>query len=225
MIAMLLAAGRGKRMRPLTDTVPKPLLTVAGVSLIEHQLRALQSAGIVDVVINLGWLGEQIRQRLGDGSSYGVSITYSQEPEDAYDTGGGIVNALPLLGGDPFLVVNSDIWTDYDYRKLDGRPDSLGHIVLVDNPAHNPDGDFMLEGELVRPAGRQCLTFSGIGVYRAALFEGHGAGRYPLAPILRDAMKKDAITGEHFTGTWSDIGTPERLQALDLVQQLAGAQQ
>jgi MurNAc alpha-1-phosphate uridylyltransferase len=211
---MILAAGRGERMRPLTDTTPKPLLQVGGQALIEYHIRALHEAGINEIVINHAWLGEQIRQYLGDGSRYGVQIQYSDESAGALETAGGIIKALPLLGEVPFVVVNGDIFTDYAYAGLP-QPDGLAHLVMVDNPPQHPGGDFVLrEGRLLAD-GEPRLTFSGIGVYDPQLFAGYQPGALPLAPLLRDAMARDEVRGEHYTGQWLDIGTPERLAELD----------
>ncbi len=212
---MILAAGRGERMRPLTDQIPKPLLKVGGKALIEYHLRALQQAGIVDIVINHAWLGQKIVDFLGDGARYGVTIHYSPESEGALETGGGIFRALPLLGEAPFIALNGDIWCDYPFRKLPHEPAGLAHLVLVDNPMHHPVGDFSLQGDRLQSQGPNCLTFSGIGVYRPELFQGQHAGAFPLASILRDAMAAGQITGEYYRGQWFDIGTPERLQRLD----------
>ena len=211
---MILAAGRGERMRPLTDTVPKPLLPAGGRRLIEHHLEALAAAGIRDVVVNHAHLGARIEAALGDGTAYGLRIRYSPEAE-ALETGGGIFRALPLLGPGPFLVVNGDIWTDYDPGRLRIADADLAHLVLVDNPPHHPAGDFVLAGGRVQPEGTPRLTFSGIGAYRPALFSDCTPGRFPLAPLLRAAMARDAVGGEHFAGRWVDVGTPERLAALD----------
>lgn len=214
MKAMILAAGRGERMRPLTDTTPKPLLKVAGKALIEYHLENISQAGIQEVVINHAWLGEQIEATLGDGRRYGVQIRYSREGE-ALETAGGIQQALPLLGDDPFVAINGDIWTDYRLSDLPSEPAGLAHLVLVNNPAHHPKGDFMLEAGYLLPSGSRCLTFSGIGLYRPALFAGLAPGKSPLAPLLRAAMQNRDISGEHHAGHWFDIGTPERLQELD----------
>lgn len=214
MNAMILAAGRGERMRPLTDRTPKPLLPVNGRPLIEYTVRALAQGGFSDIVVNHAHLGNQIEAALGDGAAYGVRIRYSPEPEGALETGGGIVRALTLLD-DEFVVVNGDIWTEYPFARLHGRLQHLAHLVLVDNPEHHPQGDFCLQGGQVAAGGGQRLTFSGIGVYRRALFAALPAGRRALAPILRDAMAAGAVTGEHYQGPWSDIGTPERLESLN----------
>lgn len=215
MHAMILAAGRGERMRPLTDTTPKPLLRAGGRALIEYHLEALVRAGIDDIVINHAHLGDRIEAALGDGSRYGARIRYSAEPEGALETGGGIFQALPLLGAGPFLVVNGDVWTDLDYASLPRTFDGLAYLLLVDNPAHHPDGDFCLDGGRVHVCDGPRLTFSGIGLYRAALFRDCRPGRFPLAPLLRDAMAADQVGGAHFQGCWLDIGTPQRLAELD----------
>lgn len=214
MKAMILAAGRGERMRPLTDNNPKPLLKVAGQSLIEYHLKNLRKAGISDIVINHAWLGEKIEQELGDGSCYGLNIEYSAEGE-ALETAGGIQKALPLLGNEPFIAINGDIWTDYPIASLPEEPAGLAHLVLVDNPAQHPEGDFMLQAGKVLPEGEACLTFSGIGLYRPELFGELAPGKSPLAPLLRTAMAAGQVSGEHYQGLWFDIGTPERLQQLD----------
>ncbi len=220
MKAMILAAGRGERMRPLTDATPKALLKVGGKYLIEYHLLALAAAGIREVVINYAHLGEQFEPALGDGSRYGVSITYSPEGESGLETGGGIFNALPLLGEDPFMVINADIWIDYPFQNLLQHPSGQAHLVLVPNPSQHPQGDFALQGDRVLAQGLSeaevCLTFSGIGVYHPALFAQCQAGTFPLAPLLRTAMQKGQVSGEHYKGSWFDVGTPERLQQLDL---------
>jgi len=213
--ALILAAGRGERMRPLTDSVPKPLLPVAGRPLIVHHLVALAAAGISDIVINHAHLGERIEQQLGDGRAHGVAIRYSAEPSGALETGGGILQALPLLGSAPFVVVNGDVWSDFPYARLPRRPAGLAHLVLVDNPPHHPDGDFSLVAGRVRPRAAGALTYSGIGVLTPALFAGCRPGRFPLAPLLRAAIDRDQVGGEHWPGRWVDVGTPERLQALE----------
>lgn len=218
---MILAAGRGERMRPLTDLTPKALLGAGGKPLIEWHLEKLSAAGFEAVVINHAHLGSQIDAAIGDGHRWGLRIRYSPEPE-ALETAGGIRNALPLLAVGVFAVINADIHTDYDYRHLAeiiarlGAGDALAHLVLVENPSHHPQGDFRLEGGLVRAEGNHRLTFSGIGVYRSPLFEAVAAGtRQPLAPLLREQMSVDRITGEYFPGLWTDVGTPARLAELD----------
>jgi MurNAc alpha-1-phosphate uridylyltransferase len=219
---MILAAGRGERMRPLTDHTPKPLLTAGGRPLIVHHLERLAAAGITRVVINHAHLGEQIEAALGDGARFGLAIRYSPEGR-ALETGGGIFRALPLLGDDPFLVVNGDVWSDLDFARLRLPEGRLAHLVLVDNPEHHPRGDFRLAGGEVRDDGEPRLTFSGIGVYSPALFEGCRDGAFPLAPLLRAAMARGLVSGEHHRGRWLDIGTPARLQALDQLLNVEGA--
>ncbi len=215
MRAMILAAGRGERMRPLTDRTPKPLLTVAGKPLIQYHLERLARAGVREVVINHAWLGGQIEQALGDGRRFGLHIRYSPEPEGALETGGGILRALPLLAGEAFLVINGDVWCDCPLAPLLHPPFGLAHLLLVDNPPHHPAGDFHLAGDRVQAAGEPRLTFSGIGVYRPALFAGCEPGAFPLAPLLRRAMRAGQVSGEHYRGRWLDVGTPARLQALE----------
>lgn len=216
MKAMILAAGKGERMRPLTLHTPKPLVPVAGVPLIEYHLRALAAAGITEVVINHAWLGEQIEAHLGDGSRWGLSIRFSAEGEPL-ETGGGIFKALPLLGDEPFVLVNGDIWTDYDFSRLTCAPQGLAHLVLVDNPGHHGAGDFRLAGGQVQDgAGADdTLTFSGISVLHPALFDGCQPGAFKLAPLLRQAMASGQVSGEHFTGHWVDVGTLERLAEVE----------
>ena len=212
---MILAAGRGERMRPFSDTIPKPLLSVCGKPLIVHHIEALARAGIVELVINHAWLGQTIETALGDGSQYGVHIQYSPEQPQALETGGGIFQALPLLGEGPFLVVNGDVMCDMDYQHLLEQPEGLAHLILVPNPEHHPNGDFALQNHLVRAQGQPKFTFSGIGVYRPELFKGCTAGKFPLAPILRHAMAADQVSGEIHRGFWIDVGTPQRLDELN----------
>ena len=212
--AMLLAAGRGERMRPLTDQVPKPLLMVRGKPLIVHHLERLAHCGVRDVVINVAWLGDRIRAALGDGAAFGVSIRYSEEGAQALETGGGIFHALPWLGSEPFLVVNGDVFTDFDFSALSIAPQAWAHLVLVPNPVQHPQGDFGLEQGLVVETGSTRWTYSGIGLYRARLFEGCQPGRFPLLPLLRRAIAAACLTGEVYGGPWSDVGTAERLAAL-----------
>ncbi len=214
MKAMILAAGRGERLRPLTDACPKPLLEVGDRPLILYLIDALRTAGLSDIVINHAHLGEMLVHYLGDGTAYGVHIRYSPEPPAALETGGGIFQALPLLGEDPFVVVNGDIWTDYPFAALPKAPSGLAHLVLVDNPPHHPAGDFVLQGAKVKAAAGPRLTFSGIGVYRAELFRACVPGRFPLAPLLREAMGRGRVTGEHYHGQWIDIGTEQRWREL-----------
>lgn len=214
MHAMILAAGRGERLRPLTDTVPKPLIDIGGRPLIARHLETLAAAGFREIVINLAWRGAAIEEALGDGAEFGVQIAYSREPEGALETAGGIRRALELLGDAPFLVINGDILTDYPLADLHGRePDGLAHLVLVDNPDHHPDGDFHLDGRIVRTHGGPRRTFAGIGVYRPELFTPLAPGRHALAPLLVRAMSHKQVHGEHYRGMWLDVGTPERLAA------------
>jgi MurNAc alpha-1-phosphate uridylyltransferase len=225
MKAMILAAGRGERMRPLTDMSPKPLLKVGGDYLIAHHLHSLVAAGITEIVINHAWLGEQLEQALGDGHRYGAKIHYSAEGDVGLETAGGIRHALPLLGEEPFVVVNGDVWSDFEFSSLPSMPAGLAHLVLVDNPEFHPEGDFSLAQDDVRSDGVSKLTFSGIGVYRAELFETLSEGRAPLAPLLRLAMKAGQVSGEHYRGRWVDVGTPERLHALDEALRIEREQQ
>ena len=211
---MILAAGRGERLRPLTDHTPKPLLFVGGKRLIEYHLLNLVAAGFQDIVINHAHLGEQIETVLGDGQQYGAKLVYSPEGE-ALETGGGIFRALPLLGNQPFVVVNADIWCDYPFERLRFQPSGLAHLVLVDNPPQHPRGDFNLQDNQVYAEGSPRLTFSGIGVYRPELFQHCQAGRFPLAPLLKQTMAHNQVSGEYYSGQWCDIGTPERLKALE----------
>lgn len=215
MKVMLLAAGRGERMRPLTDTTPKPLLKAGPRTLIEHHLHALAAAGHRDIVINVAWLGEQIQRLVGDGRRYGVSVQYSEEPYPPLETAGGIVQALPLLGAAPFAVINADIWTDYPFTRLPTQIEGQAHLILVDNPEHHRQGDFALANHFVLSEGETRYTYSGMGVYHPRMFASLAPGRRPLAPLLREAMKQQQVTGEHYPGCWHDIGTPERLAELD----------
>jgi N-acetyl-alpha-D-muramate 1-phosphate uridylyltransferase len=219
--AMLLAAGRGERLRPLTDAAPKPLLEVGGKPLIVHALERIRAAGIERVVVNTSWLAEQLHAALGDGADFGVELEWSDEGPVALETGGGIRRALPLLS-DPFLVVNADVWCDADLGALELGEGAAGQrdvatLLMVDNPPHNPRGDFVLDaGRLRAPrADEPRLTYSGLGLYRHALFAGHHDGRFPLAPLLLAGMRRDIVGGVHHRGRWSDAGTPERLAALD----------
>jgi len=218
MKAMILAAGLGKRMRPLTLTTPKPLLPVAGKRLIEYHIERLAQAGFCEIVINHAWLGEQIEQALGCGQHYGVKLRYSTEGEPL-ETAGGIRKALPLLvdqRDECFVVVNGDVFTNYDFDNLPRQINTLAHLVLVNNPEHNPAGDFALDGDgIVRNTGDDCLTFSGISVLKAELFSELPAGPAALAPLLRQAIADQQVSGESFNGFWSDIGTPERLAQVD----------
>jgi len=209
MTAMILAAGLGTRMRPLTDHTPKPLLKVAGRPLIVWHIEALKHAGFDNIVINVAYLGNQIIEYLGDGSKYGVKIQFSDEQgEGALETAGGIIKALPMLS-ETFLVVNGDVWTEYEYDKSFELNESLAHLILVSNPEHNPRGDFYLTGS------DEKFTFSGIGYYSKKLFANLSYGKQPLAPLLFEAIDKKNITTSYYLGEWHDIGTPERLRTLE----------
>ncbi len=213
--AMILAAGRGERMRPLSDNIPKPLLPVKGKSIIEYPIEQLSNLGIQHIYINTGRLGSLFPEKLGDGSRWGTSIHYSHEGDTPLETAGGILKVLDQLRGSPFVVINGDIWCDYPYAKLPADPKGLAHLVLVNNPAHNPEGDFALDNEHIHLQGEKRLTFSGIAVYRSELFDDLETGPQPLAPLLRHAIAQGLVTGEHHQGQWSDIGTPERLRELE----------
>lgn len=212
---MILAAGRGERLRPHTDITPKPLIQIGQHRLIEYHLFNLASAGINDVVINVSWLANQIRETLGDGSHYSLEIIYSDEGEEALETAGGIINALPYLGDEPFIVINGDVWCDYDLARLkQKRMEQEAHLLLVKNPEHNAQGDFALENGLVSNNGEQKLTFSGIGVYSPDFFQGSTPGKKPLGPMLRKKSELNEVSGEFYGGQWVDIGTIERLARL-----------
>jgi len=214
---MVLAAGRGERMRPLTDIEPKPLLRVGGKRLIEYHLERLVGAGFREVVINTAWLGDMIEAALGDGERLGLAITYSHERPEALETGGGIFRALPLLGPGPFLLVNGDVWTDVDFAALRRDPpgESLAHLVLVKNPPQHARGDFRLENGWVAEGEGLRHTYSGIGIYRPEFFDGCSPGKFPILPLMRRAIAARELSGELHTGRWYDVGTVERLQALD----------
>jgi MurNAc alpha-1-phosphate uridylyltransferase len=217
MRAMILAAGRGERMRPLTDACPKPLLTVGGQRLLEYHLRGLAAAGFREIVINTAWLGEMIPAAIGDGARYGVTIAYSHERPVALETGGGIFHALPLLGPEPFLLVNGDVWIDIDFQPLRTALAACAdaHLVLVHNPPQHARGDFVLEAGLLHEGAGPRYTYSGVGVYRPEFFAGCTPGRFPLLPLLRRAIDAGRLSGQIHPGRWYDIGTPERLAALD----------
>jgi N-acetyl-alpha-D-muramate 1-phosphate uridylyltransferase len=222
--AMLLAAGRGERLRPLTDTLPKALVEVAGKPLIGYHLEALARAGIREVVINLSWLAEQIRAALGDGGRYGVRIAYSEEGPVPLETGGGIHRALTLLGPGPFLVVNSDVWTDMDFsRVLTPSEGADACLMLAPNPPQHPRGDFGLEGDLVVERATERFTYTGIGVFRPELFAGCAPGRFPLLPLLQRAIAARRLRGELYRGEWLDIGSADRLASLDARERAARA--
>ena len=215
MIAMILAAGRGERLRPLTETTPKALVEVQGRSLLERHLDRLGDAGIETVVINLGWLGEQIAERVGSGRDYGLNVVYSPEGDNILETGGGVHRALPILGSEPFLVVNADIYTDIPLPPdaLDG--DDMGHLVLVPKPAHKERGDFDLSNGRIQTSDDPAFTFSGVAVYRPEFFADCEPGRFPLAPMLKTAARAGRLAGSLHEGLWEDVGTPERLAELN----------
>ena len=215
MIAMLLAAGRGDRLRPITDTTPKSLVEVRGKALIEHHLERLAESGYQTVVINLGWLGEQILERVGSGERYGLQVVYSPEGDNILETGGGIHRALPMLGDTPFLVANGDVFTDMPVPSLELPGDELAHLVLVPRPPFRDRGDFDLrDGKVVNTTSPE-LTFSGIAVYRPAFFTDCEPGRFPLAPMLRAAADRGEVGGSLYDGLWEDVGTVERLEKLN----------
>jgi MurNAc alpha-1-phosphate uridylyltransferase len=214
MKAMILAAGRGERMRPLTDDIPKPLLPARGRPLIEHHFAALARGGITELVINLGWRGGQLRDHVGDGQRFGVRVAYSDEGFPPLETGGGILQALSLLGPEPFWLVNGDVFCEYPFEVRSLADRALAHLVLVPNPAHHRDGDFALAAGLITDSATNRSTYSGIAVIHPRLFADRSPGRFPLAPLLRAAASRREVTAELFTGFWSDVGTPERLAAL-----------
>ena len=214
MRAMILAAGRGERLRPLTDTTPKPLLDINGKTLIEYHLERLANTGFREIVINLAHQGDMIRDTLGNGSNWGLNIHYSQEPTGALDTGGGIQQALGLLGESPFAVLNGDVFSQYPLARLRAIKCDQAHLVLVPNPKHNPNGDFSLSAGYVSEQGEPRLTFSGISVYNPRFFAGVSNGRYSVVPMLLAAMNTQQVTGEIYRGVWHDVGTLERLETL-----------
>lgn len=231
MKAIIFSAGKGERMRPLTLHTPKPLLVAGGKPLIVWHLERLAAAGIDDVVINTSWLGDQFEPALGDGSRWGLKLHYIDEGPVPLETGGGILNALPVLGDAPFLVVNGDVWTDVEFASLPKQPLGDAHLVLVDNPVQHPRGDFVLQadGQVSSDGNATRLTYAGVGIYRPAIIDGwcevigdtDGAAATPpqfgLAPLMRHAMSQGRVSGQHHTGRWTDVGTPERLAALDQV--------
>ncbi len=216
---MILAAGRGERMKPLTLNTPKPLLPAGGKPLLQYHIEALAAASVRDIIINTGMHGEQIEAFFGNGVDFGVSIRYSHEGDAPLETGGGIRRALPLLGDAPFMVVNADIWTDYDFSRLPVNPAGLVHLVMVDNPQHHPQGDFALCGGRIGVHAESLLTYSGIGVYDPGLFRDVQEEVFSLTPLLRKAIRAGCVTGEYYPGSWLDIGTPDRLT--QLAQRLA----
>jgi MurNAc alpha-1-phosphate uridylyltransferase len=224
---MILAAGRGERMRPLTDRTPKPLLPVGGKALIEYHVEKLAAAGIDRIVVNLAWKGAMLREGLGDGTRFGVRIEYSDEGEEALETGGGIFRALPSLGTAPFLVVSGDIWSDFDYASLVRRPapDDVAHFVLAPNPEFHQRGDFGLQGERLVDTAQERYTYANIGAFRPEFFEGCTDSRFPLAPLMFEWIRRGRVSGELYTGPWRNLGTPAQLQALDdeLTRRSSGA--
>jgi len=213
---MILSAGRGERMRPLSDTIPKPLLEVRGKPLIVWHIEKLLACGFEEIVINIAHLGDKIRDFLGDGSKYGINIAYSDEQKDgALESAGGIIKALHLLGDKPFLVVNGDVFCDYDFDANFELKDKLAHLILVPNPQHNPHGDFSLSNTLILNNANIKYTFSGIAYYDVKLFQGLSAGKLPLAPLLRNTIQKHKVSGQLYKGMWYDIGTPQRLENIN----------
>lgn len=215
MRAMILAAGRGERLQPLTDHTPKPLIPVGGKPLIEYHLEALAAAGFGEIIINQGHLGEQLPQALGNGERWGVRILWSDERPEPLETGGGLFKALPLLGDGPFLAVNGDIWTDYPLSRLRAVKCDYAHLVLVPNPVHRSQGDFALHGAVIRKEGEPRYTYSGIAVYHPRFFDGCSPGKFSVVPLMWRYMEEKIVTGERFDGAWSDIGTPQRLADLE----------
>jgi MurNAc alpha-1-phosphate uridylyltransferase len=214
--ALILAAGRGERMRPLTDHTPKPLLMAGGKPLIVWHLEKLAAAGIRYVVINTSHLADHFEPLLGSGDRWGVRIRYSYEGPEPLETGGGMLRALPLLGPEPFVALSADIHTDYDYARLPAEPKGLVHLVMVPNPAWHPGGDFFLDGDRLHDSGPgERLTFGNIGIYRRALVEGQPPGCFKLGPLYRQAMAAGQASGERFDGRWTNVGTPVQLAALD----------
>ena len=214
MRAMILAAGRGERLRPITDDRPKPLIEVGGQSLLERHLENLRAAGIATVVINLGWLGDRIVERVGTGTQFDLEVIYSQEGDNILETGGGIHKALPVLGDEPFLVVNGDIYTDMPVPDVSLDSDALGHLIMVPTPDYRDSGDFNLEAGLVRNGADAAYTFSGVAFYRPEFFDGCEAGRFSIAPMLREAADRGQLSGSLYEGLWADAGTPQRLAEL-----------
>lgn len=215
MHALIFAAGRGERMRPLTDATPKPLLQAGARRLIEWHLQALARAGVREVVINTSHLAGQFPSTLGDGRRWDLRIRYSYEGPEPLETGGGMLRALPLLGDAPFIAVNGDIFTDFDFSALPQTPHGLAHLIVVDNPPQHPQGDFVLRDGLLHDEPEPRLTFAGIGVYRPELLAGQAPGKFGIVPVLRAAMRTSKVSGEHYRGAWTDVGTPQRLAELD----------
>jgi N-acetyl-alpha-D-muramate 1-phosphate uridylyltransferase len=223
MRAMILAAGRGERMRPLTDTVPKPLLKAGGKPLIQHHVEALAAAGVREIIVNLAWKGAMIRDTLGDGAAFGIRILYSDEGETALETGGGVFKALPMLGVEPFLVVSADIWTDYDFGRCAQRLGArdVAYFVLAPNPDFHARGDFGLVEDRVNDGDGPRYTYANIGVFRPEFFGACAPGKFPLAPLMYEWIRKGRVGGELYEGRWRNIGTPEQLAQLD--RELTGA--
>ncbi|NTS77444.1 nucleotidyltransferase family protein [Catenovulum sp. SM1970] len=217
MKAMILAAGKGERMRPLTTHTPKPLLKIAGKPLIQYHIEKLVAAGITDIIINIAWLADLIPQQLGDGSKFGCRLHYSREEVGALETAGGIKQALDLLGNEAFLIVNGDVWTDLNFKILPNTlmPNTMAHLVLVNNPAHHPQGDFGIAGDYLNLENSQKWTYSGIGIYSPELFLNVKKLPAPLGPLLKQAIGQQQVTGQIYQGIWSDIGTPERLAQME----------
>ncbi len=212
---MILAAGLGERLRPITDTTPKALVEVGGISMLGQHLKRLAEARVKTVVINLGWLGEQIAEQIGSGQQFGLQVVYSPEYDNILDTGGGIKRALPLIGNVPFWVINADIYTDFALPNVKLAPDSLAHLVLVPTPAHKESGDFELRDGKVRNSDNQDLTYSGIAFYRPEFFADSGGGRFSIVPLWREAADRGQLDGSLYEGIWADVGTSERLAALN----------
>ncbi len=215
MIAMILAAGRGERLRPVTDSVPKSLVEVNGQALLERHLQSLARGGVETVVINLGWLGEQITERIGSGGNFGLNVVYSQEGDNILETGGGIHRALPVLGTDPFLVINADIYTDMPVPVVQLGDNDLAHLVCVPVPEDKSGGDFAIADGRIRNEGDPMFTFSGVSIYRPEFFVGCTSGRFSVVPMLRSAADADRISGSVYPGLWRDVGTPARLAELN----------
>ncbi len=216
MRAMILAAGRGEQLRPLTDHTPKPMVEVAGQPLIFHHLDRLAASGFKKIVINLGHLGEQIKRAVGEGDQWGINIAYSQEPDGALETGGGISNALPLLGQTPFMLVNGDIYCDFDFTRLRSIKCDYAHLVLVPDPPWKKEGDFSLQKGKIHNCGDTKHTYSGIAVYHPRFFDSAPTGKWSVVPLLRETVDKQLVTGELHQGLWHDAGTPDRLKAIGL---------
>jgi len=214
MRAMILAAGRGERMMPLTKDTPKPLIEVKNIALIEYSINELKKACITEIVINISYLGGQIKSHLGDGTKFGVKLSYSDESANALETAGGIIKALPMLGNKPFVVINCDVLCDYDISQLKLPIGSFAHLVLINNPMHNPTGDFSLTNDQIVEVDNQSYTFSGVGIYHPDFFKNHihSQGKLPLHSLLKEALAANQLTGELYQGYWQDVGTPERLE-------------